>query len=57
MLLRQSRYPIHVGVWIIIIGTEQEVLHCVEGNGVVFQTISSLQLSRWQIEGYYRFQG
>ncbi len=57
VLLRQSRYPIHVGIWIAINATEQGVLHCVQKSGVVFQTINSLHVSGWQIEGFYQFQG
>jgi hypothetical protein len=32
-------------------------MHCVKGNGVVFQNMASLKLAGWQIEGFYRFQG
>ncbi len=55
VLLRQSRYPMHVGVWVCISQAEQGVLHCVKGNGVVFQSLSSLRLSSWQVSGYYRY--
>ena len=57
VLMRQSRHPIHVGIWITISPSEQGVLHCVKGNGVVFQNMASLKLAGWQIEGFYRFQG
>ncbi len=57
VLLCQSRYPIHVGIWIAINATEQGVLHCVQNSGVVFQTINSLHVSGWHIEGVYKFQG
>lgn len=53
VLMRQSRHPIHVGIWVTISPTEQGVLHCVKGNGVVFQTLSSLHLAGWQIDGFY----
>jgi len=54
VLMRQSRHPIHVGIWITISPTEYGVLHCVKGNGVVFQNMASLKLAGWQIEGFYR---
>lgn len=54
VLLRQSRHPIHVGIWLDLDGGG--VLHCVKGNGVVFQTPQSLQMCAWHIEGYYQFQ-
>jgi len=57
VLMRQSRHPIHVGIWITISPSEQGVLHCVKGNGVVFQNMASLKLAGWQVEGFYRFQG
>jgi hypothetical protein len=57
VLMRQSRHPIHVGIWITISPSEQGVMHCVKGNGVVFQNMASLKLAGWQIEGFYRFQG
>ncbi|WP_039758437.1 NlpC/P60 family protein [Bartonella queenslandensis] len=54
VLMRQSRHPIHVGLWVSISPTEQGVLHCIKGSGVVFQNTASLKLSGWQIEGFYR---
>jgi hypothetical protein len=59
VLMRQSRHPIHVGIWITISPTEQGVLHCVKGpgkysGGVVFQNLASLKLAGWHIEGFYR---
>jgi 2-oxoglutarate dehydrogenase complex dehydrogenase (E1) component-like enzyme len=32
------------------------VLHALQGAGVVFQTLNSLKLSGWSIEGVYRCQ-
>jgi len=55
LLLRQSRHPIHVGIWIETEG-EAGVLHALQGAGVVFQTLNSLKLSGWSIEGVYRCQ-
>ena len=52
VLLRQSRHPIHVGVWLGVDGGG--VLHAVEGNGVVFQRFRDLLNSGWRIEGFYR---
>ena len=56
-LMRQSRHPVHVGIWITIGPAEHGVLHCVKGTGVVFQSMASLVLAGWQVEGIYRFQG
>lgn len=53
VLLRQSRHPIHVGVWLDVDGGG--VLHCERQSGVVFQEQHSLSLSGWKIEGFYRY--
>ena len=55
LLLRQSRHPIHVGIWIDTEG-EAGVLHALQGVGVVFQTLNSIKLSGWSVEGIYRCQ-
>jgi len=54
VLMRQSRYPVHVGVWLGADGGG--VLHCMQGAGVVFQRIEHLRLHGWQVEGIYRFK-
>ena len=55
VLMRQARYPIHVGVWLDVDGGG--VLHCAQEAGVAFQTLSSLSANGWRVEGYYRFVG
>jgi len=55
VLLRQARYPIHVGIWLDVDGGG--ILHCVKGMGVVFQKERDLINGGWRIEGYYRFVG
>ena len=55
--MRQSRHPIHVGIWINIAENEQGILHCVKHAGVIFQDLHSLQALGWKIAGYYRFKG
>ncbi|MBR9971194.1 NlpC/P60 family protein [Magnetospirillum sulfuroxidans] len=55
VLLRRSRHPIHVGVWLDVDGGG--VLHCAEGAGVVFQRSDALALNGWAVEGFYRFIG
>lgn len=40
VLMRQSRYPVHIGVWLDIDGGG--VLHAVRHAGVVFQTLAAL---------------
>lgn len=53
VLMRQARYPIHVGLWLGVDGGG--VLHCSRDSGVVFQRPHALSLNGWKIEGYYRF--
>jgi cell wall-associated NlpC family hydrolase len=55
VLLRQARYPVHVGIWLETDGGG--VLHCVRDAGVVFQKLSDLKRHGWSVEGFYRFQG
>lgn len=59
VLMRQARYPIHVGVWLDVDakGTECGVLHCAQEAGVVFQGVPALAANGWRIEGTYRFTG
>jgi len=54
ILMRQSRYPVHIGVWLDIDGGG--VLHAVQHAGVVYQTLAALEAHGWRIEGNYRFQ-
>ncbi|OAN45860.1 NlpC/P60 family protein [Magnetospirillum moscoviense] len=53
VLLRRSRHPIHVGIWLDVDGGG--VLHCAQDAGVVFQRPDALSLNGWAIEGFYRF--
>lgn len=55
VLLRQSRHPIHVGLWLNVDGGG--VLHNERTMGTIFQDIHSLHLSGWQIAGYYKYIG
>lgn len=55
VLLRQARYPVHVGVWINVDGGG--VLHCARDSGVVFQRLDALAVNGWKVEGFYRFEG
>lgn len=54
VLMRQSRYPVHIGVWLDIDGGG--VLHAVRHAGVVFQTLAALNAHGWRLEGHYRFK-
>ena len=54
VLMRQSRHPVHVGVWVEADGGG--VLHCAQQAGVVFQQLISLASHGWQVEGYYRWK-
>ena len=55
VLMRQARYPIHVGVWLDVDGGG--VLHCSQEAGVAFQGVNALALNGWHIEGFYHFAG
>jgi hypothetical protein len=55
VLLRQSRHPVHVGVWLEVDGGG--VLHATRSWGVIFQRIPELNLSGWQIENIYTYTG
>jgi hypothetical protein len=55
VLMRQSRYPVHVGVWLDIDGGG--VLHCTQSVGVVFQDLWALDRHGWRVEGFYAFRG
>lgn len=59
VLLRQARYPVHVGVWLDVEAGDGSggVLHCSRDCGVVFQRPDALMLNGWKIEGFYRFKG
>ena len=54
-LMRQSRYPIHVGLWVDVDGGG--ILHCIQGAGVVFQGLEALEFTGWKIEAYYTYKG
>ena len=54
-LMRQSRYPTHVGLWVEVDGGG--ILHCIQGAGVVFQSLQALELIGWKVEAYYTYRG
>ena len=53
-LMRQSRHPIHVGIWLDVDGGG--ILHCAQASGVVFQDLNNLRLCGWHIESFYRYK-
>ncbi len=55
VLMRQSRHPVHVGLWLTVDGGG--VLNAARGIGVVFQPPVDLTTHGWRIEGTYRFSG
>ncbi|ANK79859.1 MAG: hypothetical protein TEF_02925 [Rhizobiales bacterium NRL2] len=55
VLMRQSRHPVHVGLWLEVDGGG--VLHAARRIGVAFQNPRDLDLQGWRIEGFYRFTG
>ena len=55
VLMRQSRHPVHVGIWLAVDGGG--VLHAARDIGVVFQGPADLAGHGWRIEGFYRFTG
>lgn len=55
VLLAHARYPSHVGVWLDADGGG--LLHCVQGAGVIFNTLSALRLAGWGHIEFYRHKG
>lgn len=53
--MRRGVEPLHIGVWIG--DARGGVLHCAQGDGVVYQRPDALAINGWQIEGNYRFRG
>lgn len=51
VLMAHAKYPSHIGVYLDVDGGG--VLHCVRGEGVVFSTLSALQLSGWSRLEFY----
>lgn len=52
VLLAHARHPSHVGLWVDADGGG--VLHCLRGDGVVFQSIKALKASGWGHLEFYR---
>ncbi len=52
VLMRQSKNPVHCGLWLAIDGGG--VLHCVRDSGVVFQDKQSLLISGLTLHSFYR---
>ncbi len=50
-LMAHASHPSHIGVWLDIDGGG--LLHCLQGAGVVYSTLSSLRLSGWGKITYY----
>jgi len=48
VLLSQASNPSHVGVW-----TNNGLLHCVKGMGVIFSSMRNLQSTGWSHIRYY----
>lgn len=53
VLMAHSSFPSHIGVWLDIDGGG--CIHCVRGSGVVFSSLTNLQLSGWGHLRYYRY--
>ncbi|KAF8818089.1 NlpC/P60 family protein [Rickettsia endosymbiont of Cardiosporidium cionae] len=51
ILLGRNKKPSHVGIWI----DPGAVLHCMRYHGVVFQKISNLSISSWNIIAIYKY--
>lgn len=52
VLLAHARHPSHVGLWVD--ADHGGVLHCVQGAGVVFQSLKSLKAMGWNHLEFYR---
>ena len=55
VLMRQGRYPSHVGLWSSRDGGR--VVHALPGSGVVAQPPGELALAGYEIAGFYRYGG
>jgi cell wall-associated NlpC family hydrolase len=59
LLLSQARHPGHVGIWLPAhdegaVSVTEGVLHCVQGAGVVYQSLVSMRMHGWSVAGIYR---
>lgn len=52
VLMRHSKYPSHIGLYIDVDGGG--VLHCVRGEGIVFSNLTALKLTGWARLEFYR---
>lgn len=53
VLLRMSKYPNHVGIWIED-GETTGVLHTVEKTGAMFSNRQNLEKAGWKVARFYR---
>lgn len=53
VLMARARLPVHIGVWVAANGTAG-VLHCLQGQGVLFQAARALPAAGWGHLLYYR---
>lgn len=53
VVLSQGKYPNHVGLWADIDGGG--IIHNLQDIGVVFQKMTELKLSGWQILGIWEY--
>lgn len=54
VLMSQSRYPSHVGIWIEVDGGG--VLHCVQGSGVIFSSAVGIGRDGWSNVKLYKYR-
>jgi hypothetical protein len=55
VLMGKAKRPTHVGVWVEADGGG--VLHCQEGDGVIYTSHRALARLGWNVLGVYRYQG
>ncbi|WP_374335543.1 NlpC/P60 family protein [Methyloversatilis sp.] len=55
VLMSHGRHPTHVGLWLSVDGGG--VLHCIQGEGVVFSSIESLKTGGWAKMEFYKYAG
>lgn len=53
VLMARSRLPVHIGICITA-NRQSGVIHCVRGQGVVFQPFGSLTVAGWGSLQFYR---
>lgn len=55
VVLSQGKYPSHVGLWTDVDGGG--IIHNLQDVGVIFQKITELKISGWQVLSIWEYKG